>query len=120
MTCPCKNNAMARHHGKAGLCVLLCKICKSLAAMAKGMRFTVGTLLFLANWLVGYGGILACASLAVASGNGRWLYLGMACYGLSWLMLAASMALLGREAFAFLRGTAKRKARAWKEYRRTE
>lgn len=120
MTCPRNSSSMERRHGRAGICVLLYRICKSLVAMAKSTRFMLGTLLFLANWPVGYGGLLVCASLAAARGNERWLYVGTACYGLSWLMLGVSMALLGRETFDFMRGTAKRKARAWKEYRRTE
>ena len=81
--------------------------------VARPFAFRFGVSLLLLNVPFGYGGLAVAAALATWSGNGRWLWLGGACYAASWGMLGLGLLLCGRKGLEDARGL-------WRKWRQKE
>ena len=57
-------------------------------------------------------------TIAASTHDSRWLIVGTCCYVISWIMLGFAILFLGSDTVKFLRGSGKRKFRAWRRARR--
>jgi len=65
--------------------------------------FRIGLVTVVASFPLGYGGLVLFAVLAATRQNHEWLYGGVACYALSWVLMGIGFWLGGRPAYDYAR-----------------
>ena len=91
---------------------------KLLQARHYGLWALVGLVLVALNVPFGWGGALVCIFMGARLGQPAWYHLAALCYLLSWLMLAAGIALAGPRTVRTFRAEIPRAWRAWRRCRR--
>jgi hypothetical protein len=67
------------------------------------LRFKIGIFFLLANMPIGYGGLALGAAISAATHSKVGIYLGVAVYVFSWVMLGAGLLLSGKEGYQHAR-----------------
>jgi hypothetical protein len=75
------------------------------------LLFATGVALVVVNMPLGWIGLLACAALAAGSGHPRWLWVGVAIYVASWLLLGLGVLITGKAGVARAREILRRRRR---------
>ena len=103
---------------KPTICGLAAKIWAAMKPLAGSFKTRLGLFFFVVNFPFGYGGLLISSAIAASTHDSRWLIVGTCCYAISWGMLGLAVLFLGSDTVKFLRGSGKRKFRAWRRARR--
>ena len=103
---------------KPTICDLAAKYWAVIKSWAGSFRTRLGLFFFVVNFPFGYGGLVVSSAIAASTHDSRWLIVGTCCYVISWIMLGLAILFLGSDTVKFLRGSGKRKFRAWRRARR--
>ena len=77
------------------------------------LRFWIGIILLTTNKPLGWGAVVACNAIAINKHDEFFLYLGIALYALSWVMLGLGALLAGPEGVRYSRLLLKK---AWRYF----